>query len=125
MWSYEAFHAMPEQSEAYLQESLNSDLSDIEGTYIARDNKEGELRRLSVKDTHRRFGVGRSLIDALEKWAQENGFRKVWLTTAGVMDKAIAFYPSVGFKHTAVIVVSEDPYFEVYRFENLLRSSDK
>ncbi|KAG3030169.1 hypothetical protein PC121_g6289 [Phytophthora cactorum] len=101
IWSYEAFRAIPEESEAYLQESLSSDLSDIEGIYITpggnlwvatlkpdptkvlgfvglepKDNKEGELRRMSVKDTHRRFGVGRKLIAALEKWAHENGFRK-------------------------------------------------
>ncbi|KAG3206677.1 hypothetical protein PC128_g567 [Phytophthora cactorum] len=123
IWSYEAFRAIPEESEAYLQESLSSDLSDIEGIYITpggnlwvatlkpdptkvlgfvglepKDNKEGELRRMSVKDTHRRFGVGRKLIAALEKWAHENGFRK----------------------STAITVVSEDPYFEAYTFENLL-----
>ncbi|KAL3658429.1 hypothetical protein V7S43_016562 [Phytophthora oleae] len=147
MQSYAAFRAMPEQSEAYLQESLSTDLSDIVGTYITpggnfwiatsktnptevlgmvglepKDNKDGELRRLSVKDTHRRFGVGRKLIAALEQWAQGNGFAEVWLTTGGVMDKARAFYPSVGYKQTAIIVVSEDPPFEVYKFEKLLKT---
>ncbi|KAK1929850.1 N-acetyltransferase family 8 member 2 [Phytophthora citrophthora] len=145
MESYAAFRAMPKESEAYLQESLSTDLSDIVGTYITpggnfwvatsktdptevvgmvglepKDNKEGELRRLSVKHTHRRFGVGRKLIAALEHWAKDTGFTKVWLTTAGVMDKARAFYPSVGYKQTDIILVSEDPHFEVYKFEKLL-----
>ncbi|OWZ04097.1 N-acetyltransferase-like protein [Phytophthora megakarya] len=145
MRSYTAFQAIPEQSEAYLQESLDSDLSDIEGTYInsggnfwvatpkteptevvgmvgleLKSNKEGELRRLSVKQTHRRFGVGRKLIAVLEQWAQDNGLHKVWLTTAGVMDKARAFYPSVGYNHTAVTLVSNDPPFEVYTFEKII-----
>ncbi|EGZ16528.1 hypothetical protein PHYSODRAFT_375526, partial [Phytophthora sojae] len=130
-------------TEAYLQESLSSDLADIEGTYIApggnfwvatpktapnevvgmvglelKDNKEGELRRLSVKGTHRRLGVGQKLIAALEQWARESGLRKVWLTTVGVMDKARAFYPSVGYEQTAVAEVSED--FHIYTFEKLL-----
>ncbi|KAL4130283.1 hypothetical protein PRIC2_006289 [Phytophthora ramorum] len=141
MRSYDAFRALSEHTDVYLQESLDGDLSDIHGTYIApggnfwvatsatdptevagivglepKDNKEGELRRMSVKDFYRRCGVGRKLIAALEQWARENGIRKVWLTTGGPMDKARQFYPSVGYEQTAVTVVSEDPYFEVYTF---------
>eukprot|EP00644_Phytophthora_capsici_P008709 jgi/Phyca11/16560/fgenesh1_pg.PHYCAscaffold_20_\ len=137
---------MPKESDAYLQESIRTDLSDIVGTYITaggnfwvatlktdptqvlgmvglerKDNQEGELRRLSVKDTHRRFGVGRILVAALEQWAKDTGFTKVWLTTGGVMDKARAFYPSVGYKQTEIIQVSEDPPFEVYKFEKHLK----
>ncbi|KAG6615531.1 N-acetyltransferase-like protein [Phytophthora cinnamomi] len=148
MQSYAAFQAMPEHTEEYLRESLSSDLSDIEGTYIVpggnfwvatpktapaqvvgmvglepKDNKEGELRRMSVKYTHRRLGVGGKLIAALEQWAQENGFRKVWLTTVGVMDKARAFYPSMGYVQTAITVMSEDPLFEIYTFEKHLSAS--
>ncbi|KAL4157476.1 hypothetical protein PRNP1_003612 [Phytophthora ramorum] len=148
MRSYDAFRALSEHTDVYLQESLDGDLSDIHGTYIApggnfwvatsatdptevagivglepKDNKEGELRRMSVKDSYRRCGVGRKLIATLEQWARENGIRKVWLTTGGPMDKARQFYPSVGYEQTAVTVVSEDPYFEVYTFEKRLTVS--
>ncbi|KAG2772782.1 hypothetical protein PC129_g19893 [Phytophthora cactorum] len=147
MRSYEAFRAMTEPSEAYLQACVKSDLSDIEDMYItlggnfwvatpktdptkvvgivgleAKGNKEGELRRLSVKDTHRRFGVGRMLIATLEHWARENGFQKIWLTTGGDMDKARAFYLAVGFKKTAVTVLNADPYVEAFTFEKPLDS---
>ncbi|GMF14197.1 unnamed protein product [Phytophthora lilii] len=148
MRSYAPFRALPEQMEAYFQKSLNDDLADIMGTYITsggnfwvatskeeptevvgivglepKDNQEGELRRMSVKDTYRRFGVGRKLIVVLEEWAQSNGFRKVWLTTGGVMDKARAFYSSMGYEQTAITVVNESPRFEAYTFEKRLRNS--
>ncbi|ETK73382.1 hypothetical protein F441_20131 [Phytophthora nicotianae CJ01A1] len=37
-----------------------------------------------------------------------------------VMDKARAFYPSVGFRQTTVAGVSKYLYFEVYTFEKVL-----
>ncbi|RLN45338.1 hypothetical protein BBO99_00008026 [Phytophthora kernoviae] len=150
MRSYAMHEIHPEQMEAYFDESVNGDLGDIPGTYItpggnfwvatpktepntvvgfvgleAKENKEAELRRMSVKDGYRRYGVGRKLITTLEQWAQTAGFQKVWLTTGGVMDKARAFYTSVGYQQTAVIVISEDPYFEAIKFEKIVGSSDE
>ncbi|KAG6615412.1 N-acetyltransferase-like protein [Phytophthora cinnamomi] len=129
----------------YIDNSLKTDLSDIKGTYItpggnfwiatprnepslvvgmvgleAKPNAEGELRRMSVKSTHRRYGIGRLLISTLEKWAVEHQFRKVWLTTGGVMNKARAFYTSTGYTETEVIIVREDPPFEVIKIEKML-----
>ncbi|KAF1789411.1 Acyl-CoA N-acyltransferase [Phytophthora cactorum] len=117
-----------EESEAYLQESLNSDLSDIEGIYITpggnlwvatlkpdptkvlgfvglepKDNKEGELRRIS--SLTREMG-------SRERVSEKCG------DDGGGMVKARAFYSSMGFTQTAITVVSEDPYFEAYTFEN-------
>ncbi|GMF14199.1 unnamed protein product [Phytophthora lilii] len=129
----------------YIDNSLKTDLSDIEGTYItpggnfwiatprdeptlvvgmvgleAKTNNEGELRRMSVKSSHRRYGIGRLLISTLERWAAEHQFRKIWLTTGGVMDKARAFYTSTGYKEIEVIVVREEPLFEVIKIEKVL-----
>ncbi|RLN49146.1 hypothetical protein BBJ29_005393 [Phytophthora kernoviae] len=150
MRSYVMHEIYPEQMEAYFDESVNGDLGDIPGTYItpggnfwvatpktelntvvgfvgleAKENKEAELRRMLVKDSYRRYGVGRKLITTLEQWARTAGFQKVWLTTSGVMDKARAFYTSVGYQQTAVIVISEDPYFEAIKFEKIVGSSDE
>ncbi|KAG7400932.1 hypothetical protein PHYBOEH_003843 [Phytophthora boehmeriae] len=129
----------------YIAESISTDLSDVEGTYIAsggnfwvatprddpalvvgmvgleaKPNNEGELRRMSVKSSHRRFGIGRLLISALEQWAVEHKFRKIWLTTGGVMDKARAFYISVGYTQKEVILVGEDPPFELVKIEKTM-----
>ncbi|KAH7463598.1 hypothetical protein PRIC1_006698 [Phytophthora ramorum] len=129
----------------YIESSLKTDLSDIEGTYItpggnfwvatprdeptlvvgmvgleAKPNNEGELRRMSVKCTHRRYGIGRLLISTLEGWAAERRLHKIWLTTGGVMDKARAFYTSTGYTETEVIVIREEPHFEVIKIEKVL-----
>lgn len=129
----------------YIEESLKTDLSDIEGTYITpggnfwiatprdeptlvvgmvglepKPNNEVELRRMSVKSTHRRFGIGRLLISTLESWARENHIHKIWFTTGGVMDKARAFYAAEGYKETEVFLVREDPPFEVVKLEKVL-----
>lgn len=39
------------------------------------------------------------------------------------MDKARAFYPSVGYKQIAVTVIREDPHFEAYTLEKHLGRS--
>ncbi|RLN71828.1 hypothetical protein BBJ28_00016118 [Nothophytophthora sp. Chile5] len=147
MLAYPVFKAHSEMVEQYFAESLKTDLGNIEATYMApggnfwvavsqaepttvvgmvgleaKPDKEGELRRMSVKDSHRRFGVGRQLITALEQWAEEQGYRKVWLTTGGVMDKARAFYASVGYEQTATIVISEEPHFVAIKFEKCMGS---
>jgi len=105
----------------YIQQSITSDLGDIHGTYMSKggnfwvvtpaddpscvagmvalelkENQEGELRRMSVARAFRRYGLGRLLLLTLEEWAAANDFRKVWLTTGAVMDKARAFYEATG-----------------------------
>ncbi|KAG3108898.1 hypothetical protein PI124_g11867 [Phytophthora idaei] len=133
----------------YIDNSLKTDLSDIEGTYFmpggnfwiatprhdpslvvgmvgleAKPNNEGELRRMAVKNTHRRYGIGRHLIATLEQWAAEHQFHKIWLTMGGVMEKARAFYTSTGYTETEVIVIHEEPRFEVIMVEKVLSSAN-
>ncbi|TMW58408.1 hypothetical protein Poli38472_009967 [Pythium oligandrum] len=130
----------------YIAHSLEEDLADIKGTYFAsgghfwiatiqendkeaivgmvglegKPNQEGELRRMSIKSEYRRFGVGRVLVKHLEDWAKENGMKKVWLSTGGVMVQARKFYLSIGYDHWKTEVYSQDPYFEVVYFEKAL-----
>ncbi|RLN71823.1 hypothetical protein BBJ28_00016121 [Nothophytophthora sp. Chile5] len=130
---------------AHIQECLNTDLGDIEGTYIApggnfwvatlqsdpslvvgmvgleaKADGEGEVRRLFVKDTHKRLGIGRLLVVTLEKWAQMQGYRKARLMTGAMMFKARALYASAGYTQTEIYVIQEDPYFEGVRYEKLV-----
>lgn len=126
----------PEQKDClhvagFIKESLETDLADVHGTYIApggnfwvvttagtpdvvvgsigleaKPDKEGELRRLNVHSGFRRFGLGRLLLSTLEQWAGANGFRKVWLTTGVVMGKARAFYEANGYKQGNEVEIS-------------------
>lgn len=79
----------------------------------AQDDNVGKVRRLSVKDNYRRHGVGRLLIITLEEWAEKHGFRKVWLGTGAVMDKALAFYSSMDYTQTTTVVINESHMLKV------------
>ncbi|KAG1700691.1 hypothetical protein DVH05_011551 [Phytophthora capsici] len=90
----------------------------------AKPNKEGELRRMSVKSSHRRFGVGRMLLSTLEQWAEEQQFNKIWLSTGSVMQKARDFYIRAGYIETSKYFLSEDcPIYGVVKLEKVLISS--
>ncbi|KAK1929851.1 N-acetyltransferase family 8 member 2 [Phytophthora citrophthora] len=133
----------------FIDDSLKTDLMDISGTYIelsgnywiatpsdeptlvvgmvgleAKPNNEGELRRMSVKSSHRRFGVGRMLLSTLEHWAEENQFEKIWLSTGSIMQKARDFYIRAGYIETDEYFLPEDrPIYGVVKLEKTLTSS--
>ncbi|ETK73384.1 hypothetical protein F441_20132 [Phytophthora nicotianae CJ01A1] len=133
----------------FIEDSLKTDLSGIEGTYIApggnywvatphdeptlvvgmvgleaKPDNEGELRRMSVKMSHRRYGVGRLLLSTLEHWAAEHQFNKIWLTTGSVMQKARDFYVSAGYVETdAYLIREEPPVYAVVKLEKVLTAS--
>ncbi|TMW58400.1 hypothetical protein Poli38472_009959 [Pythium oligandrum] len=130
----------------YIDNTLKTDLGDVEGTYFAagghfwvattvvngedlvigsvglegKPNREGELRRMTVLAEYRRYGVGRLLVTHLERWAKENGFSKIWLTTATIMPQACRFYESLGYTHTRCGVYSREHPFEVLDYEKCL-----
>lgn len=129
----------------YIEESLATDLSDIEGTYIgsggnfwvvtpatdhatvvgmvgleAKPNNEGELRRMSVRLSHHRFGLGKLLLATVEQWAAAHGYTKIWLTTGGEMKKAIAFYNRSGYTQDPEVIHTR-LFPIVVKFEKLLQ----
>jgi GNAT superfamily N-acetyltransferase len=134
--------------EEYIGSSLQDDLADIDGTYFARGGHywvavcdkedgsgeevvgmvglehkgrgEGELRRMSVKADYRRYGLGRMLVATLEDWAIQNGFTRIWLSAGYVLEKAHAFYKSMGYAIFKDEVFYEKPLFILAFFEKQL-----
>lgn len=129
----------------FIKESLDGDLSAIESRYIAKggnfwvatapigtagheeeevvgivglENKgdgDAELRRMAVSSACRRAGIGRKLVAHLEQWAQAQGFARVTLMNGGPRDDARAFYRSLGYQQVGTVVVSQDPFIEVFQ----------
>ncbi|MDB5173122.1 MAG: hypothetical protein JWN51_1895 [Phycisphaerales bacterium] len=58
------------------------------------------LRSMWVAPTHRRAGVGRSLIDAIDAWARGRGARALRLMVTSSNHSAIEFYKRNGFSMT-------------------------
>lgn len=144
--AYPDHNQTPEESQQYVDYSLNADLADIDAAYMQtggnfwvavnateqRDanivgivaierisDVEGELRRMSVRSDFRRCGLGRLLVSHLEQWAQANKFSRVTLNTGVVMAEARRFYESLGYREThrsIEQVGATDPHYELVHF---------
>ena len=116
------------QIERYIQHSLDDDLADIYGHYLAsaanhfwvaeldggikgivgvqrRSDEEAELRRMSVASDARRHGIGLGLLETVETFCREMGYRRIRLTTVTLLVAAIAMYQRFGFR-----LVGEESY---------------
>lgn len=60
-----------------------------------------ELKRLYVRDTHRRLGLGRQLAEAVLDAARVAGYHHVLLDTLSEMESARALYEDLDFKEIA------------------------
>ena len=112
-----------ETIQAYIQESLADDLSDIPANYLRqsgshfwvaeiaglikgivgiqrRSNHEAELRRMSVSADSRRQGIGWKLLETTEAFCRSNGYHHIRLTTVTHLQPAIAMYLRFGYHLT-------------------------
>eukprot|EP00040_Diaphanoeca_grandis_P032467 m.196767 g.196767 ORF g.196767 m.196767 type:complete len:264 (-) comp32633_c0_seq1:305-1096(-) len=75
----------------------NNELIGMVGIQKLNDNT-CELRRLSVKLTSRKCGLGRKLVRLVEDFAAENNFKMIILTTGSIMYNAVALYDKMGYE---------------------------
>lgn len=126
--------------ESYIERSLNTDLADIQGTYmkergtffvierlcdnvivgtvglqdLRQDDNLCELRRMSIHESERRRGLGRQLIDYFIEYARHHKFSGIKLSTGSWMEKAMKFYVSMGFEDKGrVTYTHHDGSFQV------------
>jgi GNAT superfamily N-acetyltransferase len=67
---------------------------------VGYDDPSGKLSGLVVDESHRKRGVGKALVDAVEAEARARGCARLSLTTASRRADAHAFYGRVGFEQT-------------------------
>jgi len=67
---------------------------------IERDRPAGKLGALVVDEARRGYGVGRALVEAVEREARLRGCELVFVTTSERRGDAHAFYERVGFEQT-------------------------
>ncbi|MFP4111764.1 MAG: GNAT family N-acetyltransferase [Candidatus Woesearchaeota archaeon] len=60
--------------------------------------KHCEVYWLAVKKKYQKQGIGKKLMEFVERHAKDNGFRKVCLYTGKDMDGARKFYEKIGYK---------------------------
>ena len=69
----------------------------------------GEVKRMYVRPSHRRAGLGRTLLNQLLQDAQQIGYQLVRLDSAGFMKEAHQLYRSMGFQEITAYEGSEIP----------------
>jgi len=57
----------------------------------------GEVKRLWVRADSRRSGVATQLMNAVEEWSRQAGYRRLFLETGYAQPEALAFYPRSGW----------------------------
>jgi len=102
-----------------IDESLNPDLDNIERNFLNKghafivaeiggqlvgagglmviDNKIARMVRVSVANSHRRKGIGMTIVDRLVSIAREHGFERVLVETNHDWSDAISLYLRCGF----------------------------
>ena len=58
------------------------------------------ITTLAVSSAVRQAGVGRALVEAAERWAQERGCKRISVTTALHRAVAHTFYERLGYEHS-------------------------
>jgi len=67
-----------------------------------------ELKRMWVAESTRGLGIGRRLLDELERHAADGGARVIRLETNRSLTEAISLYRSAGYREVAAF--NDEPY---------------
>jgi ribosomal protein S18 acetylase RimI-like enzyme len=89
-----------ELSVGYLAMDSGSGCGIVAAFLDERDPLTAHLISMWVAPTHRRAGVGRSLIDAIDAWARGRGAHALRLMVTSSNHSAIEFYKRNGFSMT-------------------------
>lgn len=66
---------------------------------LSRPKNSGEIKRMYVQPEHRGQGVAESLLSALETYASESGYKRLYLDSKKDLMPAIRFYRRHGYEH--------------------------
>jgi ribosomal protein S18 acetylase RimI-like enzyme len=72
-------------------------------TMVDLGDVRGEVNSLGVLASHRRRGIARALMTAVEDWLGERGARVVTLDTFLRSPDSVPFYESIGYERVSVI----------------------
>ena len=89
----------------WVAENERHEIVGMIGVQIHREN-EGEIRRLRVRQDHRRRGIGARLLEAAIKFCQDRACLKVTLDTYMEREPALALFSKFKFKHSRTRDVS-------------------
>lgn len=86
------------------------------------EDKVAELKRMFVKESHRKKGLGKELMQRAIRLSRDLGYKKILLDTLDSMEPAIAIYKKAGFRETHAY--RYNPYDKVRYYEFQIRDND-
>ena len=100
-WVKRAVQWSSEKSVGYLALDAGIPCGIASGLLDQADAARAHLLSMWVAPTHRRLGIGRTLVDAVLAWARAQNSRTLLLLVTNNNDDAIKFYQRLGFSLTA------------------------
>lgn len=92
---------------------LDGEVPVAAGAYRRREAATAELKRVWTSPAHRRQGLARRVVVALEEHARSAGYSRVFLTTGPRQPEARALYLAMGYTpigdHDALVVSASRP----------------
>ncbi len=79
------------------------------GSFKEFDNETAEIKRMFVRESHRRLGIAATILRNLEEWAVESGYKYSMLETGCMLIGAIAMYKREGYSE----IDAYEPYVGV------------
>jgi GNAT superfamily N-acetyltransferase len=77
------------------------------GAFMYLDDGTAEIKRVWTSEHHRRQGLSRTVMTALEDAAVQRGYRRIYLTTGPRQPEAVGLYLSLGY--TPLFDLDADP----------------
>lgn len=77
------------------------------GAFMYHDPETAEIKRVWTSSAHRRQGLSRRVMTALEQAAADRGYRRIYLTTGPRQPEAVQLYLSLGY--TPLFDLTADP----------------
>lgn len=119
---YEAFYAQYNKSDDIKHVVVAYDAGNAVGIGAIKHYADNivEVKRMYVLPTHRGKGIAAMVLNELEQWAKELGYRKAVLETGKKMPEAIGLYG----KHSYVVIPNYGQYAgidESVCFEKILK----
>ncbi len=97
-WIERAQEWSGKRSTTYLAMDVEKPCGIVSGFLDRVHPPRAHLASMWVASRHRRSGIGRTLVNAIIKWARRHGAKTLQLTVTSNNDPAIAFYKSLGFR---------------------------
>ena len=99
-WLQRATNLNGDRAIGYLATDAGTACGIAVGLLDEHDPDQADLVSMWVAPTHRRCGIGRSLIETIAAWASARGARTLKLMVTSNNDSAIEFYARNGFSMT-------------------------